>query len=67
MGDPFNMNTISKGSIKITEYSNSETDEVLRTYVQNGILGFFATRQEMLDLSLLLDYYLNIEEISQIS
>lgn len=64
--EPFNINTLSKGNIKITEYSSEETQEVLRVYVQNGMLGFWATAEEMHDLLLVLNYYLNIEAISEI-
>lgn len=66
MDIPQDINSISKNNIKIIEYYNSEIDEVEKVFVQNGILGFFATEQEMRDLSCLLNYYLNIEEISQI-
>ena len=62
----FTTNTLSKGTIKITEYADPETDEPLRTYVQNGIIGFWTTPEEMNDLLLLLNYYLNIEAISEI-
>jgi len=66
MGEPFSINTISKGNIKITEYSSDNTGEVLRVYIQNGMLGFWASDQEMRDLLLLLNYYINIEEINNI-
>ena len=66
MGQDFSMNTISKGDIKITEYSSDETGEVLRVYIQNGMLGFWASHQEMRDLLVLLNYYVNIEEIHSI-
>jgi len=66
MNEPFNINTLSKKNIRITEYSDPDTDEVMRTYVQNGLMGFWASREEMNDLVILLSYYLNIEEISEI-
>lgn len=60
------MQTISKGNIKITEYAHSDTLDVEKVYVQNGILGFFVTPKEMKDLFLLLNYYINIEDLHSI-
>jgi hypothetical protein len=66
MSDFFEIQTISKGNVKITEYAKAETDEVEKIFVQNGILGFFVTPQEMKDLFLLLNYYINIEDLHSI-
>lgn len=64
--DPFDIQTISKGQVKITEYSDPETGDVQKVYVQNGIMGFWVNDQEIKDLYLLLSYYINIEDISNI-
>lgn len=64
--DPFDIQTISKGQAKITEYSDPETGDVQKVYVQNGIMGFWVNDQEIKDLYLLLSYYINIEDISNI-
>ena len=66
MSESFELQTISKGHVKITEYANPNTDEVEKVFLQNGILGFFATPQEMKDLFLLLNYYINIEDLHSI-
>lgn len=57
---------ISLGDIKIVEYINKSTQEVEKVYVQNGILGFFVSEDEMKDLFTLLNYYMNIERINDI-
>jgi len=66
MQENYDIESISKGNIKLTEYSNPDTGEVEKTYIQNGILGFWISDQEIKDLYLLLSYYINIEEISNI-
>lgn len=58
---------VSLGDIKITEYINIDTQDVEKIYIQNGILGFFVSDQEMKDLLILLNYYINIERIHDIS
>lgn len=57
---------ISLGDLKIVEYVNKNTEEVEKVYIQNGILGFFVSEQEIKDLSTLLNYYNNIERIHDI-
>jgi len=58
---------VSLGNIKIIEYVNKSNDDVEKVYLQNGMLGFFMSKQEMHDLSVLLNYYINIEKIHDIS
>jgi len=58
---------ISLGNLKIVEYVNRATEEVEKVYIQNGILGFFVSEDEMQDLLTLLNYYTNIERMHSIS
>jgi hypothetical protein len=54
------------GELEILGRVVVDTGEVEKTYIQNGILGFWISDQEIKDLYLLLSYYINIEEISNI-
>jgi len=65
--DRFDINKISKGNISIVEYCKEGSEEVEKVFVSCGIMGFYADSNEMRDLRLLLDYYLNIESIESIS
>lgn len=65
--EPYDINKITKGNISIIEYCNPDSEKIEKVFIQNGILGFFATREEMIDLNLILNYYLNIEEIHSIT
>lgn len=58
---------ITLGDIRLSEYINKNTQEVDKIYIQNGILGFFLSEQEMKDLSTILNYYINIERIHAIT
>jgi hypothetical protein len=57
---------ISLGNFKITEYINKSTQEVEKIYIQNGIVGFYASEEEIKDLCTLLNYYIDIEKINDI-
>ena len=62
----FDINKIKKNNITLTEYSNPENGKVEKIYLQNGVVGFFASELELSDLMQILYYYLNIEDIVQI-
>jgi hypothetical protein len=63
----FIINKMKKGNVTIAEYADPNTNEPIKTFVSCGIMGFYADEQEMHDLRLLLDYYMNIESISDIT
>ena len=64
---PYELLDISLGNIKIIEHVNSTTQEVDKVYIQNGLLGFYVSEDEMKDLLTILNYYINIEAINKIS
>ena len=58
--------SVEKGSVKLTEYSDSTFNYEDKLFLQHGCVGFYLTRQELKDLHTIVDYYLNIDEISQV-
>lgn len=57
---------ISKGKISLLEYYLPQNGEVEKIFLQSGILGFYVTEEDMKDIILLCNYYLNLEEFEKI-
>lgn len=56
---------IIKNNVTLVEYGSSESGLVGNYFIQCGVVGMFASEQELRDLYAVLNYYLNIEDISQ--
>jgi hypothetical protein len=56
---------ITKNNITLIEYSNGIHVDEDRFFIQSGIAGIFASKQELNDLYSVLNYYLNIESFSE--
>jgi len=51
------------GDITLIEYEHGEASE-LSYFVQSGVVGFWATKQELYDIYGLLNYYFNMDSIN---
>ena len=56
--------SISKGSIKLVEYEEGTHGYSDHFFLQSGPIGFWATRKELDDLHLVLNYYLNMSRFN---
>jgi len=56
---------VQKNNVTLVEYDDSDSGIAGNHFVQCGVIGFFATRKELEDLSNVLNYYLNIEEFAK--
>ena len=55
---------IKKGNVKIVEYGDGAFNYSDKFFVQVGVIGMYCTKQELNDLYDVLNYYHNIEGIS---
>lgn len=56
---------VQKNNITLIEYEAADGTIAGNHFVQCGVIGFFASRKELEDLSNVLNYYLNIEEFAK--
>lgn len=56
---------IKKNNVTLIEYSNGFHADEDRFFIQSGIAGIFASKEELNDLYLILNYYLNINAFSE--
>lgn len=56
---------VEKNNITLIEYDAADGTLSGNHFIQCGVIGFFATKKELQDLSNVLNYYLNIEEFAQ--
>lgn len=56
---------VIKGSATLIEYADNENGVPDKFFLQSGVVGLYASMQELKDIYTLLNYYLNIEEISK--
>lgn len=52
---------ITKGNVSLIQYLDENPE---KHFVQVGVVGLFATKDELLNLHTVLNYYLNIEKFS---
>ncbi len=57
--------SIQKNNVKIIEYNEGTFNYSDTYFVQSGAVGFWATKKELSDLSIVLNYYLNIENFTE--
>lgn len=55
---------IKKGSATLIEYAENENSVPDRFFLQSGVVGMYASLEELRDLYSILNYYLNIESFS---
>jgi hypothetical protein len=60
-----NTGSITKGSISIYEYAEGTHQKEDKFFIKCGVAGIFASRKELEDLYLILNYYLNIENFTE--
>jgi hypothetical protein len=58
--------TLVKGNIKLTEYDESTFTHHDKIFIQSGCVGFFLTQKELKDLYVVINYYLNTDELEDI-
>lgn len=56
---------VTKDNITLIEYNKADGVMSGDHFIQCGVVGFFATKKELQDLSDVLNYYLNIEEFAK--
>jgi hypothetical protein len=57
--------SISKGNISINEYAEGSHQYEDKFFIKCGVAGLFANKQELQDLFLVLNYYLNIDKFAE--
>lgn len=57
--------TITKGNISIYEYAEGAHMKEDKFFIKCGVAGIFANQQELQDLFLVLNYYLNIDKFTE--
>lgn len=62
---PEEIGRIIKNNITLVEYDRSESGSNGSHFIQCGVVGMLASDKELRDLYTVLNYYLNIEDISQ--
>jgi len=58
---------VKKGNIKLTEYVDSVYGYDDKFFIQCSCVGFYLTKKDLKDLLTVVHYYLNVDEISEIS
>jgi hypothetical protein len=56
---------IIKSNITLIEYAESTVGYSDKFFLMSGAVGFWATKEELKDLYTVLNYYINIEDISE--
>lgn len=59
------MAKLEKGNVKLIEYGDGTFTYDDKVFIQVGIAGVFCKPKELKDLFTVLNYYMNIEEISE--
>jgi len=62
MGNKKEVGRMLLGDIQLIEYEHLEPHES-SYFLQSGVVGFLATKQELHDIYSLLNYYFNIDSI----
>lgn len=55
---------ITKGYATLIEYAENENSLPDKFFLQSGVVGMYASLQELKDLYTVLNYYLNIESFT---
>jgi len=55
---------IIKDNISLVEYDSLSDDLGAKYFIQCGVVGIMATKKELTDLYSVLNYYINLEELS---
>ena len=58
---------VQKGNIKLTEYSYSTYGYDDKFFIQCTCVGFYLTKDDLKDLLTVVHYYLNADEITEVS
>jgi hypothetical protein len=56
---------ITKGNVSILEYAEGSHMKEDKFFIKCGVAGIFANQQELQDLFLVLNYYINIEKFAE--
>lgn len=56
---------ISKDNITLIEYGSLDGSVVDNYFIQCGVMGFFASKEELANLFLVLNYYLHIDDFAE--
>lgn len=56
---------IQKGSATLIEYMENENGLPDKFFLQNGVVGMYASLQELKDIYTILHYYMNIDDLTQ--
>lgn len=60
------ISSLEKGNIKLIEYSDPSFTYSDRIFLQVGCCGLYLDEKELKDLSTIINYYLNIDELSEV-
>lgn len=55
---------IKKNNVTLIEYESPTASDDDRIFIQVGVIGIFCDKKELKDLYSVLNYFLNIEEIT---
>lgn len=58
--------SVEKGNIKLTEYIDSTFNYEDKLFIQNGCVGFYLTPNELKDLLTVVNYYLHVDDITDV-
>lgn len=56
--------SITKGNVKLIEYEEGMHNYSDHFFIQSGPIGFWATKQELNDLFIVLNYYMNMQSFN---
>jgi len=55
---------ITKGSATLIEYQENENSIPDTFFLQSGVVGMYASAEELKDIYTILNYYLNIDDLT---
>jgi hypothetical protein len=56
---------ITKGSATLIEYQENENSIPDKFFLQSGVVGMYASAEELKDIYTILHYYLNIDDLTK--
>jgi len=56
---------ITKGSAALIEYQENENSIPDKFFLQSGVVGMYASAEELKDIYTILHYYLNIDDLTK--
>jgi hypothetical protein len=58
--------TLEKNNIKLTEFNEPTFTHFDKVFIQIGCCGLYANTKELKDLLTVINYYLNVDDITEI-